>query len=147
MNTRAILVLLSLSLVLPAACRRYEHMAYQPTSTMSVAEAKHGILRSLEEQRGKRAVANIEITDEKLGFSPTRGAKVSARRTVLYFVSLGEMTLSRRHRSYYVRVRNLEGAHRFYVVVTSPELAKRFMDAMLVMGENARRRPVDGHRE
>lgn len=52
---------------------------------------------------------------------------------MFYFENLGKMDMTRKKKGEVVRVFDKGGVRRFYVVIPDRELAKQFMDAMLVM--------------
>ena len=105
--------------------------AYTPTASLSIEDAKRVIYRSLETQTHPYGANEIEIAKGKLSFSQVRWR--GPVPTVFYFENLGKMDMTRKKKGEVVRVFDKGGVRRFYVVIPDRELAKQFMDAMLVM--------------
>lgn len=123
-----------------AGCRhRVGVDAYAPTPGMPFAEAKAVVTRTLEEDvRG--AAVNIEVTPEKLAFERGGGRLLrgGGRVTMFYFDSLGKMDLVPKRSSCVVVVRDLSGTPRLKLIVTDPDRARLFMDAMASLSQRGR---------
>lgn len=103
---------------------------YLPRHTVTPAEAMRVVERTIEQQPGKLAPYAVEVTPVKL--------RITSRSTqILYFDDLWRSDLSEKGNYFIVRFWD-DKSHGFRIFVSEIGDAKRFLDSLYVLSEEAK---------